>query len=374
MKHTLKEEGFRYGIEYEFALLNRDRKFVDFSNTSFEQLDAIISRLPTYESDYPGLRVGDLGIKAKRWYIEGFERFDEKGKYLRTDIKGMEIRTPISRTIDEAVGYIETDLALFSKEASRDGYHPVMLGLNPNKKEFMPTPPLNDWEVIHRSSPEEQTAYIHMLTYGPDVSISHDDLTADETIEAARKLTYYSPYIVPYSFSSPFYNGELWGGLSRRTYYRTGRRPAALAFLANQDDLIASKPTLTEIARVPAEAGRIEFKAFDSVANPRLYGALLTLVKGILLDETLDGRATVPDRDRHRQSAQNGFNDDTIYEQAKAVMAAAKAALSDDDSQRLEPLEEMLASHTSPADEMIARYSQDPDIITLLENYHGPTI
>jgi hypothetical protein len=105
----LSDDDFRYGIEYEFALINRQHQFVDFSNTTFEQLNKLIDQLPTYESDYPGLRVGDLGIKAKRWYIEGFERFSESGKYLRTDIKGLEIRTPISRSITEAVDHIETD-------------------------------------------------------------------------------------------------------------------------------------------------------------------------------------------------------------------------------------------------------------------------
>ena len=40
----------------------------------------VVDELPQY--DDPDLDVGDLGIKAKRWYVEGDERSDESGRFL----------------------------------------------------------------------------------------------------------------------------------------------------------------------------------------------------------------------------------------------------------------------------------------------------
>ena len=71
---------FRFGIEHEVAFLRADGQFADFENTTFAEFDAIVAKLPHYEQDYPQLRVGDAGIKLKRWYIEGFERFSETGE------------------------------------------------------------------------------------------------------------------------------------------------------------------------------------------------------------------------------------------------------------------------------------------------------
>jgi gamma-glutamyl:cysteine ligase YbdK (ATP-grasp superfamily) len=265
-------------------------------------------------------------------------------------------------------------LALFAKVAKPFGYRAIGIGLNPFKTEFKPSPPLNDWEVAHRSTPEEQTAYIHMLTYGPDVSLSHPGLSTEQVIDAARKLTFYSPYVVPFSFSSPFYEGRLWGGLSRRTYYRTGDRPAALAFIKDKADLVESRPSLTEEARLPAEVGRIEFKAFDSAPSIKLYGSLLALVKGIILDTSLTGRATTPDKAQHQLSAQKGFGDDTIYQQAQTILAAARSALPESDRNWLLPLEKMLTTRRTPADTMIEQYHADSDIITLLETNNAATL
>ena len=154
-----------------------------------------------------------------------------------------------------------------------------------------------------------QTAEIVMLTYGPDLSFSCAEWDTDQNIDIGRKLTYYSPYILPFSFSSPFYGGEVWDGLSVRTYFRTGPRPACMVFIDEPDKMIDSVPSLTQEARVPAEAGRIEFKAFDSCCDFSLYAALLALLKGLALDDTLPGRATVPDTALHQHVARVGFKD-----------------------------------------------------------------
>ena len=93
-----------FGIEQEIPLLRDDGSaFVDFGNTSHEEPQAVVDELPVYPEDYPRLRVGDLGIKHKRWYVEGYERFGETGEFLKSLAKCLEIRTVPRETPDAAL-------------------------------------------------------------------------------------------------------------------------------------------------------------------------------------------------------------------------------------------------------------------------------
>jgi hypothetical protein len=94
---------FSFGIEHEVAFLNDRNQFADFSCTSFAEMNQIIEQLPVYADDYAQLRIGDAGIKKKRWYIEGFERFSEDGKVTDCAPKGIEIRTTIHASIQGAI-------------------------------------------------------------------------------------------------------------------------------------------------------------------------------------------------------------------------------------------------------------------------------
>src|SRR3990170_3659685 len=96
-------DGFRYGIEHECALLHADGSFADFGTLSFDVAQSVVDALPEDPQDYPDLRIGDQGIKRKRWYVEGYERFDERGGLVRCDPKGLEIRTRIHDSIEAGV-------------------------------------------------------------------------------------------------------------------------------------------------------------------------------------------------------------------------------------------------------------------------------
>ncbi|MDY0087333.1 MAG: glutamate-cysteine ligase family protein [Coriobacteriia bacterium] len=359
-------DGFRFGLEDEFSVVDSNGRFLDFSNTTFDELDRVIEKLPVFDDDYRHLRVGDLGIKLKRWYIEGFERFTDEGEYIRTDPKGFEIRTPICPSLDEALATLEHDMERWRQAAEEFGYQPIRTALNPLQREYIPTPPLNEWEIAHRQTPEEQTAHIHMLTYGPDISFSHPDLTIAEAIDIGKKLTYYSPLIVPFSFTSPFFEGRPWGGYSRRTFHRTGPRPSVLVHVGSEGERVASFPTLTDLARLPAEVGRIEFKAFDCPPHTGLYMALGMLLLGIALDESLPGRATVPDAESHRHSAMRAFDDDEIRSAASNVLEAARAALPGEWRWHLEPLVAMLDASRTPAHAMLDIYHDTGDVLAAI--------
>lgn len=351
---------FYFGIEHEVAFLNKEGKFADFVHTKFADFNQIVERLPTYPSDYPQLRVGDAGIKKKRWYIEGFERFADSDKPIDCLAKGIEIRTTIHTDIQGAVNELSESFNLLREIAANFGYSPVLASFNPYKTVFEPQPPLNDYEIKQlQAYPDEQTANIYMVSYGPDLNLSVANLSTERLIDIGKKLTYYSPYIVPFTYSSPFYNGTLWEGLSVRTFIRTGKRSATLVFVEKQSELIHSVPSLTKVARIPAEIGRIEFKAFDSCDDFNIYAALLALLKGLILDATLQGRVTIPDADLHKVSAKEGFANEDIFANAKKVLQASENALTNDpDVELLSPLKVMLEQRKTKSHELIEKFQQ----------------
>src|SRR5579859_315443 len=365
---------FTFGLEHEVAFLNREGCFVDFASTPFTDLDAIITRLPLYEGDYPQLRIGDAGIKKKRWYIEGFERYDTSGAVTTCLPKGIEIRTTLHATIHGAVEELTQSFHLLCETAAPAGFVPVFISFNPYHSEFVPDPPLSDFERQRkRQSPEKRTAAIPMLTYGPDLNFSLQGLSPGQIIDIGRKLTYYSPFIIPFSYSSPFYGGTLWNGLSVRTFIRTGLRPAVMVFLDQPEELIDSDPSLTKIARLPAEVGRIEFKACDSCADFAIYASLLALLKGLALDQTLNGRATTPDAALHQLSARQGFASEHIVAGTQEILQAAEQALGNDtDVSLLEPLRTMLRERKTPANDLISIFQKTGSIVeTLRSTYPG---
>lgn len=319
----------RYGIEHELAFRHPDGSFADFTNTPFDLLQGIVDALPEDPADYPDLRIGDQGIKRKRWYVEGFERFGEAGELLRCDPKGIEVRTRIHDTVEAAVAALTADVAALERAARARGLEPWVTGFNPVRSSYPVVPPYNAWERAHRTgSPEERTAHLHMVTHGPDLNLSVEGLDGAALVEAGAKLTHYSPWIVPFSFSSPFRDGVVWGGLSARTAVRTGARPAAMVFLTpGSPHLRDTDPSLTQPARLAAEVGRIEFKACDACPDPTLYGELLSLLTGLVLDDTLPGRALVPDVTAHRYVAVDGLGDPDTHARAGELLTAAERAL-----------------------------------------------
>lgn len=364
---------FSFGIEHEVAFLNPEGKLADFYRTKFSDFDQIIEKLPLYPGDYSQLRVGDAGIRKKRWYIEGFERFTESEKFVECVPKGIEIRTTIHSDIQSTITELSESFRLLREVASTFGFSPVFVTFNPYRTVFEPEPPFNDYELRRlQVCAEKRTDHIPMLTYGPDLNISMAGLSFEGVIDIGKKLTYYSPYIVPFSYSSPFYKGGLWDGLSVRTFVRTGTRPAVRVFVEKPEQRISSVPVLTKIAGIPAEVGRIEFKAFDSCDDFYIYAALLALLKGLVLDESLLGRATTPDAALHQLSAQDGFDNEDIFENATQVLHAAKVALAGDpDANLLKPLFVFLDKRETPSHYLIESFKRLGSIEAVLRNTYS---
>ena len=341
---------FQFGIEHEVAFIRSHNIFADFTNTNYEEFNAIINQLPEYLSDSNSLRMGDAGIRRKRWYIEGIERFDEQGNLVKCIPKGIEIRTTVHQTIQATLAELTTSFSQLIEIAKTVGFTPIATSFNPIQTEFIPNPPLNVYECDRMNQcPEDRTEHLPMLTYGPDLNLSVIGATVAQTIDWAKKLTYYSPYLIPFSYSPCDYGGKPWPGKSVRTFYRTGARPAALAFIENPTNSIISDPSLTKLTQKASEWGRIEFKAFDSCADFDRYGQLLTLLKGLILDNTLEGRSIVPDTALHKYSARYGWDSELIQEGSQSVLNASMTALdNDDDRIYLKRLEQMMPSSVVP--------------------------
>jgi hypothetical protein len=307
----------KFGIEAEYALLRPDGRFADFTNTNYREVQQLLEPLPDYQ--HAELRVGDAGIRVKNWYIEGDERFNEQGDSIGLAFKGIEIRTPVHATIREAMFSLQSLRATLDTTLHAHGWSYVAIGYNPCTASY--DPEYTDWEkAFHASHIENALPEVSTLSYGPDLNISFAADSAEKVIERLRRLTYYSPYIVPFSFSSPFLGGQLWRGLSYRTFRRTGPRPAALAHLSG-----SPRHPLVKEANPPSQHLRIEFKAFDMVAQDQLLEELFNLVLGIALapDSELPGQADAADPQLHSLVALNGFADDAVHRKAAEVVRIA---------------------------------------------------
>jgi hypothetical protein len=337
----------KFGIEAEYALIRPDGRFADHLNTAFAELQPMIDALPDYR--HPELRVGDAGIRVKNWYVEGDERFDAEGRSTGMAVKGVEVRTPVFPTIEGALACLRELRAALAAELRARDWSLNAIGFNPLTASYAPD--YGEWErAFHRSHFEHGFPEVSTLSYGPDLNFSRAGGTPDAVLETVRRLTWYSPFLVPFSFSSPFAEGAPWDGLSYRTWKRTGPRPAALAHLAG-----GGAHPLVKKADPPSHHLRIEFKAFDMVADDRLLGELFRLVLGVALapEEALPGRADLPDAALHRRAARLGFDDPEVLGEAQRIVGIAADALRDSGQGAAFPLlEGMLATRRTPAHAM----------------------
>jgi hypothetical protein len=196
-----------------------------------------------------------------------------------------------------------------------------------------------------------------MFTHGLHVTVSLDGWSADGMLDLADKVNFYTPALIPWSFSSPFYAGRLFDGLCSRNYFRAESRRMA--------DV--------EIRRgVPV----LEFRGFDACGDARLLEALLNLFCGFLLDDSLPGRAPKQDPERLKLSSLEGFGHPSLREEGRALLQAARAALAAGGGaeESLALLESLLESNDSYAARMKKRYAETGSVmesISGLYAFHG---
>ncbi|MGV6473042.1 glutamate-cysteine ligase family protein [Azotobacter vinelandii] len=351
-----------YGIEFEYLL-------VDTRGPQAGRLRDIhaldVPRLAELLADKPGLgdpelAEGDLGIRNGYWYLEGDERFDLEGRLVGFVAKGVEIRTPPRPSVAVAIDCLLDIERQLAARLERDGLGLAIAGFDPLRTRYGYQPPLNAFERRLRAGDREYEGMeLSMLTYGPDLNLSLPDWSTRRNLDAARKLNYYAPYIVPFSFSSPYCAGQPWHGWSRRTWLRCEQRPAVKLFLGLEEYAEqAERSPLLRPARLAREAGRIEFKAFDAMPSVELLAACCHLLTGICLANNLRGRSETPDVALYRRAALHAFDDTEIRNGARAALYAAAEALDRAGNETavagLAPLARLLSSRSTPAHDLLA--------------------
>lgn len=356
----------KWGIEFEYMLIDTGPSSAgrvrDFGNIVFQRLQEVVADKPG-RSD-PAMVVGDLGIRNGYWYLEGDERFDESGQFRKLEVKGIEVRTPPRSSVRAACAeLLEIETQLFNT-LSRHYLGLAIVGFNPNRTSYEFVPPLNAWErELRRKDRGYDGSLVSTLSYGPDINVSSDCWSMPQLLDHARKLTWYSPYIVPFSFSSPFLGGKPWDGFSVRTHRRAPVRPAVRCFCKPElQASLAHESSLVCPARIPGEEGRLEFKAFDAVPCIERLRACCNLLHGICLDRTLDRRTEAPNLELYERASRWAFDDPEIFDGAERVIKAAKAALSReglrDATASLEILEAALWKKRTPAHALLAAFKE----------------
>lgn len=358
----MKPLQMKCGIEYEYMLIDiageQAGRLRNFTNLEYQTIAALLEDKPG-KCDR-GLAVGDLGIKNGYWYLEGDERFHPDGSFHKLEVKGVEIRTPPRSSVSEAIAVLTDIEHQLTRALHSHNLGLATAGFNPELAKYHFVPPLNEWETTLRTQHREYAAsHISTLSYGPDINLSFGEMSIEQSLDVARKLTYYGPYIVPFSFSSPFAAGVRWQGLSKRTYERGGLRPTCKLF-ANA----AEKPDspIVYSARIPSEHGRIEFKAFDAMPTTGLLAACSYLLIGLCLDQQLDDRADEPDHPLYQRAALLGFSDEKIRHTAIDTLNKARMALIQHGEQQgaksLSLLGNMLATQRTPSHDLTEHYQR----------------
>ena len=356
----------KWGIEFEYLLIDTAPstfgRVRDFTNLVFEDMRRILAEKPGRNDS--AMATGDLGIRTGYWYLEGDERFDDSGQFRTLKVKGVEVRTPPRSTVGDAC---EELLAIEQQLAEKLAPHDLglaIVGFNPVRCSYDFDPPLNAWETkLRRVDRGYDGSLVSTLSYGPDINLSNDSWSMQQLRDNARKLNWYAPYIVPFSFSSPFFGSAPWNGWSVRTHKRAPLRPAVRYFCDPlQHEALWQTSSLVHPARLASEVGRLEFKAFDAITCVERLRACCHLLHGLCLDRELEERSETTDLMLCERACRRAFDDPLIFEGAKRVIAAASRALLREGHREacesLGLLESSLWRKRTPAHGMLAAFKE----------------
>lgn len=373
----------RYGIEAEFGLVDEAGALVDFVHPRWAELQAIVDTLPDLED--ADLTRGDLAIKWTRWYVEGDERFDPAGRFLRCVPKGIETRTPISDDVPALLAALTDQVRRLARVAAGHGLRLTAVGHNPVHSTYRPEPAYNGWELAMRAEhPEYAAPEVYMCSYGPDVNLSDPTWDDGRAVLAGARLAAWAPEIVALSLNAPFVDGRAYGGLSYRTAVRAGRRPSVRVFVPDGAGAAgragpASAGLAVRPPRIPAERGRIEFKALDAFADLGRFGAWAALLGGLARAERLPTPAEVAAAEgvpldvdpaaRLRSAAATGLADDALAARCAVLLELAeKAWRGAPEADLLAPLHRQLDRRAVPADALLEAFEETgrpplPDLV-----------
>jgi hypothetical protein len=341
---------FKVGIEHEFVFVDNHGKYLDADVSEYASFGAIVNEFPAFEHDDKYFLCKSLEHYPKRCYVEGFELHDVGGKTVETLPKGLEIRTLPHASVGELIEEFRVTFAEVARLAGQSGFAPVLTSNHPFKKSIALDNRLDAVESKVRTAQQLALAKQAMTTHGFHVNVSLADASEERMLKLVEKVNYYTPSLIPWSFSSPFYEGKLFEGVCARNYYRAETRK--MVGLVQRQGVFV-----------------LEFRGFDACGDARLLEALLLLYCGFLIDESLKGTAPNQDVERLKRSSLSGFADPSIREEGRQVLHAARTALGSA-SGPLELLDSMLTENDSYSMRMKRRFAETGSIIECISGQY----
>jgi Glutamate-cysteine ligase family 2(GCS2) len=356
MMHRTDSNCFRFGLEAEFMLADvetyrplwhHDLTFAELNET----LESIrVDDLPPLD----GLDLEPPHRKLMPFAVEGYHVPAPDLSPIDLLPKGIEIRTPVCRSIGECVACFRTLHDRLQAALIEGGYGMVSLSHHPTEYTF-------DGPQNKRRYDFWQWAMEVMVTYGPDINVSLPGVLNGrlDATDLHAKVNYYGPAMAALTLASPLYRGGLWTirgrvGKSIRTWRRSVIAPA--------------------IELHPHEKGRLEFKLFEATNRLADYHAYFLLWVTVLLDEGLTGRA-------HNQTriydlgavAQFGLEVESVRERAHELLNRAPAVLEryGFDPSPLEEFRQRVDSGRLPADDIMDDFRKSESLTDVLRQRAG---
>ncbi len=351
----MQNSGFGFGIETEFLMVRKD-SFVPLGHKdlNFEFLSRLINSIDTSEFSERGFNIKPLHSKPTPYLVEGYYLTDTNMNPVSLLPKGIEIRTPMTDTIDEQLVSLQKLFDLLRRRVLKEGFDLAVISHHPTESKFNAAP-------NYKRHDYWQWALTAATTFGPDINISlPEELSKRIDIsELAAKINFFMPAAVALTLASPLTEGGLWKwrgqiGKSIRTYRRSIWAPLFY---------VHEKPSL-----------RFEFKGFEMSRCIEDYNAFFLLSLAILLDDELKDQATDETRIYDLGNiALDGLNSRHVCETAARVLEAAehtarKLGLS---RECLDEFWSRLRSRRLPADDLIDLFQKEKNIEKTLSHLIG---
>lgn len=348
---SLSNDGFHFGIEAEYLVVDA-KTFAPLwhQDLSFARLNEALESIPLDGiQSLEGLELEPPHRKLMPYVVEGYHVPDEEFRMVDILPKGLEIRTPVTASIDDCLSQYRKLYDRLQVAIETYGYRTVALSHHPIYSKF-------SGKQNKRRYDFWLWAMEVMTTYGPDVNVSLPRELSQrlDLADLEAKVNHYAPALAAFSVGSPFLNGDLWkirgeAGKSFRTYRRSVIAPP--------------------IEIHPDEGFRLEFKVFEMSWRLEDYRNYFLLFLALLLDDGLDGRASSQTRVYDLGAvARYGLSAPEIYDRAARILERAPEVLKrwGFHSESLASFQKRLDTRTTPADEMIQIYEKEKDLTAVL--------
>ncbi|SCX35130.1 glutamate-cysteine ligase family protein [Agrobacterium rosae] len=278
---------FKFGWEAELMITDNNFNPLFGDTMPFGVLRDTLSAMPVPDIDY--LLEKYVGSGLRPYYIEGYDADYYEDRTTRLDVKGVEIRTPITFSIEDSVRSFETLYKDLQKRLRLLDLEVCCFGNHPFQKAYIGA-------RGHRDIIGWASAEVAMTTQGLAINISLPDaLEVDLDREALNlRFSYAAPVMVLLAANTPFRKGELWRPSGRQAYSdRSYRRTFVRNTIYYRDD----------------QHHRKEITLFDMTNDLAMHVAYAALSLGIVLSK--EPVPVVPDRfskENVRQAALLGYD------------------------------------------------------------------